>query len=48
LYDALRGNARSYAHDVPRIDRRLRAAGFQLGTSGWHGKWYLAVYLRPG
>jgi cyclopropane fatty-acyl-phospholipid synthase-like methyltransferase len=48
VYDALRGNARSYAHDVRRIDRRLRVAGFQLGTSGRQGKWYLAVYLRPG
>jgi len=45
-WDQLRGNSRTWLHDVRRIERHLAAAGFKLEACGREGKWYLAVYRR--
>lgn len=44
----LRREGRVYLHDVPRLERAIRDAGFVHHRSRRTGKWYLAVYLRPG
>ena len=46
-WDQIRGQPRSWLHDVERIHRRLAAAGFARDAWGREGKWYLAVYRRP-
>ncbi|MGH2428402.1 MAG: methyltransferase domain-containing protein [Candidatus Limnocylindria bacterium] len=45
-WDRLRGNERTYLHDVRRIERRLVAAGFRRHAAEQLGKWYLGVYVR--
>ncbi|MEP7082937.1 MAG: class I SAM-dependent methyltransferase [Chloroflexota bacterium] len=45
-WDRLRGQPRSWLHDVERIHRRLAADGFTRAVWGREGKWYLAVYRR--
>lgn len=47
VWDTLRGNGRTYLHDVRRVEARLSEAGFRRLSSGRAGKWYLAVYRRP-
>lgn len=36
----------TFVHDLDRIDRSLRAAGFERRASETHGLWYVAVYER--
>ncbi len=38
---------RAYVHDVSRIEAGVRAAGFDLTTSGRRAAWDLRVYTRP-
>ena len=45
-WDLLHGGCRGYVHDVRRIERRLRAAGFQPMSSGHADLWHFGVYTR--
>ena len=46
VWDLLQGGCRGYVHDVRRIERRLRAAGFQPMSSGHADLWHFGVYTR--
>lgn len=46
-WNGFRGRAcATFVHDLDRIDRSLRAAGFERRASETHGLWYVAVYER--
>jgi magnesium-protoporphyrin O-methyltransferase len=46
LWDAVRGEARVYLHDVAMIEALITRAGFRLETRERLGKWYLGIYVR--
>jgi SAM-dependent methyltransferase len=41
-----RRSCTTFVHDLDRIDRTLRSAGFELSGSATRGLWYVAVYDR--
>lgn len=41
-----RRSCTTFVHDLDRIDRTLRSAGFELSASATRGLWYVAVYDR--
>jgi magnesium-protoporphyrin O-methyltransferase len=48
-WNGLRGRScTTFVHDLDRIDRTLRSAGFELSDSTTRGLWYVAVYERRG
>jgi SAM-dependent methyltransferase len=48
-WNGLRGRScTTFVHDLDRIDRTLRSAGFELSDSTTQGLWYVAVYERRG
>ena len=46
LWDLLQGGCRGYVHDVRRMERQLRQAGFERTNSRHVGLWYIGVYER--
>jgi SAM-dependent methyltransferase len=46
-WDRLHGGCRGYVHDLRRIERRLRAAGFVPAGSDRIGLWHIGLYDRP-
>jgi SAM-dependent methyltransferase len=45
-WDLLRGGCRGYVHDLRRIERHLRAAGFTPSATRHVGLWHIGVYDR--
>lgn len=45
-WDLLTGGCRGYVHDVRRIERRLRAAGFERTRARHVGLWHVGIYDR--
>jgi len=46
-WNGLRGRpCETFVHDLDRIDRSLRSAGFERHASEMHRLWYMAVYER--
>ena len=46
-WNGLRGHScTTFVHDLDRIDRTLRSAGFERSASEIRGLWYVAVYDR--
>ena len=46
VWDLLTGGCRGYVHDLRRIERQLRNAGFERTASRHVGLWHIGVYDR--